>query len=543
MDIPQRNALTFEKAIVMNDRLITRITEVEKLTIDSLLHTIEQGVPDALAAVDGAQRLSYSQLRKQVDDYAKGLISLGIQRGDRVAMLTPPCLDFWVAIHAATSIGAIWVGINPRYQSRDFEHLISNCKPRVLIAISPFEDRDYCEELAPLLSPGTPIVCHGDPTAGAISKDGLLQGGQAVSDEDLANARRLVDPEDAAVIVYTSGTTGRPKGAMLSHRAITTSAISNALWMGEDGLAKSLCAAPVNHVGAINNICMNVMAAGGAIVFYPRVDLIALAALSQQERPTYLVSSPTGFAMMMSNPNGIGDRLMSAKLIVFGGAMTALSVLEKIEPSGARLSSVYGQTETCGIITRTLPQDRLVVHAETIGKPIEGAEARIADAAGNPLADGETGEIQIRAPYVMSGYFRNPQATAEAFTADGFLRTGDLGVRRADGNLVFVGRLKEMFKSGGYNVYPVEIEQAISEHPAVALAAVVPVDHPKFQEVGFAFVETRPGMSVTGDELREYLKGRIANYKVPKSFVVQETLPKLPNSKIDKMSLRAIAVG
>ncbi len=527
----------------MNDRLITRIAAVEKLTIDSLLHSIEQKTPDALAAVDGVQRLSYSQLRKHVDDYAKGLISLGVQRGDRVAMLTPPCLDFWIAIHAATSIGAIWVGINPRYQSRDFEQLISDSEPSVLIAVSPFEDRDYCEELAPFLAQETPIVCHGEPTARAISKDALLVGGQAVSDEALANARCLVDPEDAAVIVYTSGTTGRPKGAMLSHRAITSSAISNALWMGEDGLAKSICAAPVNHVGAINNICMNVMAAGGAIIFYPRVDLVALAAISQQERPSYLVSSPTGFAMMMSNPDGMGDRLMSAKLIVFGGAMTALSVLEKIEPSGARLSSVYGQTETCGIITRTLPEDSLVVHAETIGTPIEGAEARIADAAGNSLPDGETGEIQIRAPYVMSGYFRNPKATAEAFTADGFLRTGDLGVRRTDGNLVFVGRLKEMFKSGGYNVYPVEIEQAISEHPAVALAAVVPVDHPKFQEVGFAFVETRPGMSVTGDELREYLKGRIANYKVPKSFVVQETLPKLPNSKIDKMSLRAIAAG
>lgn len=543
MDMGQPNVLTVEKAAAMNDRLITRIAEVGKLTIDSLLHTLEQKNPDALAAVDGERRLSYGELRKQVDDYAKGLVSLGIQRGDRVAMLTPPCLDFWIAIHAATSIGAIWVGINPRYQSRDFEHLISDSEPRVLIAVSPFEDRDYCEELAPLLAPGTPMVCHGEPTARALSKEGLIEKGRAVSDEALASARRQVEPEDPAVIVYTSGTTGRPKGAMLSHRAITLSAISNALWMGEDGLARSVCAAPVNHVGAINNICMNVMAAGGAIIFYPRVDLVALAAISQQERPTYLVSSPTGFAMMMSNPNGIGDRLMSAKLIVFGGAMTALSVLEQIEPSDARLSSVYGQTETCGIITRTLPEDGLDIHAETIGTPIEGAEARIADAAGNSLPDGETGEIQIRAPYVMSGYFRNPKATAEAFTADGFLRTGDLGVRRPDGNLVFVGRLKEMFKSGGYNVYPVEIEQAISEHPAVALAAVVPVDHPTFQEVGFAFVETRPGMSVTGDELREYLKGRIANYKVPKSFVVQDTLPKLPNSKIDKMSLRAIAAG
>ncbi len=527
----------------MNDRLISRIAEVGKLTIDSLLHAVEKRAPDALAAVDGAQRLNYGQLRKAVDDYAKGLISLGVQRGDRVAMLTPPCLDFWIAIHAATSIGAIWVGINPRYQSRDFEHLISDSEPKLLIAISPFEDRDYCEELAVFLAAGTPIVAHGEATAGAMTRKEFVERGRSVSDDALADARRLVDPEDIAVIVYTSGTTGKPKGAMLSHRAIVSSAIANAEWMGADGLAKSVCAAPVNHVGAINNICMNVLAGGGAIVFYPRVDIPALAAISEQERPTYLVSSPTGFAMMMSNPKSMGSRLMSTKLIVFGGAMTALSVLEKIEPSGARLSSVYGQTETCGIITRTLPEDSLVAHAETIGKPIEGAEGRIADATGAPLPDGETGEIQIRGPYVMSGYFRNPKATAEAFTADGFLRTGDLGVRRPDGNLVFVGRLKEMFKSGGYNVYPVEVEQAISEHPAVALAAVVPVDHPTFQEVGFAFVETRPGMSVTADELKEYLKGRIANYKVPKSFVVQEALPKLPNSKIDKMSLRALAAG
>ena len=527
----------------MNKPVVLQTITRRDLRLNSLLREISDRAPDALAAVDADERLSYAELSRRVDLYARGLLHLGIQRGDRVAMLTPPSLDFWIALHAATSIGAIWVGVNPRYQQRDFEHLISDSAPRVLLAVSPFEDRDYCQELAPLLPEGCSIISHGEPTAGAITLASFLRDGQAISDDDLAAARAAVDPEDAAVIVYTSGTTGRPKGAMLSHRAIVASAHANADWMGAEGLAKTVCAAPVNHVGAINNVCMNTLAGGGAIVFYPRVDIPALAALSAREKPTYLVSSPTGFAMMLSNPLGVGDRLAATKLIVFGGAMTALSVLEQIAPFGARLSSVYGQTETCGIITRTLPRDTLAAHAETIGKPLDGAEARIAGPDGVALADGETGEIQIRAPYVMSGYFRNPQATTDAFTEDGFLRTGDLGLRRPDGNLVFVGRLKEMFKSGGYNIYPVEIEQAICEHPAVALAAVVAVDHPTFQEVGYAFVETRPGLSVTGDDLREYLKARIANYKVPKTFDIQTELPKLPNSKIDKMTLKALAAA
>ena len=496
--------------------------------------------PAALAATDGDERPSYAQLTARVDAYAKALLAIGVKRGDRVAMLTPPSLDFWIALHATTSIGATWVGVNPRYQQRDFEHVLGDSDPSAMIVMSPFDDRDYCAELAPFTPKGCPMVCHGVPTGDATSRDTFLAGGAKINDAQLLAARLAVDPEDAAVIVYTSGTTGKPKGAMLSHRAIVSSALINAQWMGDEALARCLCAAPVNHVGAINNICTNVLAAGGAIIFYPRVDLPALAELSRKERPTYMVSSPTGFAMMLGSPGNVGARLGATQLIVFGGATTALSVLEQIAPFGARLSSVYGQTETCGIITRTLPEDTLVAHAETIGMPLPGAEARIAAADGRALDDGETGEIQIRAPYVMSGYFRNPQATKDAFTPDGFLRTGDLGFRRPDGNLVFVGRLKEMFKSGGYNVYPVEIEQAICEHPAVALAAVVAIDHPTFQEVGFAFVEPKPGQSVTAGDLRDFLKARIANYKVPKSFEILQEIPKLPNSKLDKMTLKAM---
>ncbi len=524
---------------IMNDRSAPSAMLAGPRRIHDLMAT---AAPDsAPAASGGGEHLTYGELRAEIDRYARGLLALGLGRGDRVAMLTPPSVDFWRVLHAAVSIGAIWVGLNPRYQKRDFEYLLGDAQPKVVLAQSPFDGRDYIAELTPLLPHGARLVGLGETPAGVTGRADFLRAGAAIDDIALAAARGAVDPEDPAIIVYTSGTTGKPKGALLSHRAITASAIANATWMGPESLARAICAAPVNHVGAINNICMNQLAAGGAITFYPEVDIPALARLSREIRPTYLVSSPTGFAMMLGQPDGLAGRLASTRLIVFGGAMTSLSTLELIAPYGAGLSSVYGQTETCGIITHTRPSDPLEVHATTIGRALAGTELRIAGPDGAEAPQGEPGEIQIRAPYVMSGYFNNPAATAEAFTADGFLRTGDLGLIREDGNAMFVGRLKEMFKSGGYNVYPVEIEQAICEHPAVALAAVVAVPHETFQEVGHAFVQPNTGETVTGEEIKAFLKTRIANYKIPKSFEVEAELPRLPNNKLDKVLLTARA--
>ncbi|MGZ3375139.1 MAG: class I adenylate-forming enzyme family protein [Phenylobacterium sp.] len=515
-------------------------SQASATTLHALLVSVGAANPNAPAAADAARTLSYGQLAEAVDAYAKALLAHGVRRGDRVAMLTPPSTDFWIAFHATASIGAIWLGVNPRYQSRDFEHVLSDSQPALVVAVSPFEGRDYAVELRAVARPEQTIVVHGEAGEGAVRLEDFLASGRTVPDAELVTARAAVDPEDAALIVYTSGTTGKPKGAMLSHRAITASALANLAWMGSQALASSICAAPVNHVGAINNLCLPVMAAGGRIIFHPRVDIEAIGEISRRERPTYLVSSPTGFAMMMQQPQGMTNRLASTKLIVFGGAVTPKSVLEVFMRPGLRLTNVYGQTETCGIITRTAEGAAADIMSETIGEVLPGAELRIADpvtCAAAPV--GEMGEIQVRGPYVMSGYFRNPEATAAAFTADGFLRTGDLGILREDGNVVFAGRLKEMFKSGGYNVYPVEVEQAICEHPAAAIAAVLAAPHPTFQEVGEAFVELAPGATLTGDDLKDFLRARIANYKIPKVFHVEAELPKLPNGKVDKLALKA----
>ncbi len=504
--------------------------------VHDLLQCHAQTIPEAEAAVDGDVRLTYGQLSNQVDAIARALIASGIQPGDRVATMVPPSMEFWLTYLAATSIGAIWMGLNPRYQLPEYQYLLDDAQPSLVFCRTEYEGRRYCDDLQSVGPSVAQFVSFGAPSGRAISFDVFLDRGQAVSHADLASRRDKVDAEDIAVIVYTSGTTGKPKGAMLSHRAIMAAALCNLCWM-EDGLQSTLNVAPINHVGALNNVCMNVFAYGGKIVFFHRVDFDAIAQISVEEHLTYLVGSPTSFAMFASQPDkGVG-RLGQYKLIVFGGGATAEALLQPVYETGVAMFNVYGQTETCGIVTATDAGASPKIMAETFGRALPGAHIRIAAADGQTVPLGDPGEIQVKGPYCMSGYFGRPDATAEAFTADGYLRTGDLGVEHPDGNFSFVGRLKEMYKSGGYNIYPVEIELALAEHPSVGMAAVLSVPHPVFQEVGHAFIATEDA-ALDADTLREYLKPLLANYKIPKSFSFEPELPYLPNMKVDKQALK-----
>lgn len=504
--------------------------------IHDLVASHAEAIPDRTAAVDGEVRLTYAELDSRVDQIARALVAAGIEPGDRVATMVPPSLEFWLTYLASVSIGATWMGLNPRYQLPEYEYLLADATPRLVFSVTDYEGRPYCAELQSVGPAVGHFVSFGPAVGRAASFDEFLAAGAQVSDDELARRRAEIDPEDIAVIVYTSGTTGRPKGAMLSHRAIMAACLCNLCWM-DDGLESTISVAPINHVGALNNVCMNVFAYGGKIVFHHRVDLLAIAEITAREKLTYLVAGPTSFAMFAAQPDQGAERLGHYKLIVFGGGATAEALLKPVHSTGVLMYNVYGQTETCGIVTATDHGASTKVMAETFGRALPGATIRIGDERGNALPVGTPGEIQVAGPYCMSGYFNRPEATAEAFTSDGYLRTGDIGVEHPDGNFSFVGRLKEMFKSGGYNIYPVEIELALNEHPAVKLAAVLPVEHPVFQEVGHAFVETEDS-TLDADALREFLKPLLANYKIPKSFSFEPELPKLPNSKIDKQALK-----
>lgn len=492
--------------------------------------------PQAEAVIDGELRLSNAEVSRRVDALARALIRAGIKHGDRVATLAPPSADFWLIWLASTSIGAIWQGLNPKYQRNEYAYLLGDAKPGVVFVRSPFDGRDYLEELQTVAETQMQFVRLGDSPLDV--SHAFVDAGLSVSNETLASARAAVQPEDIAVIVYTSGTTGHPKGAMLSHRAVVQTALSNVEWIG-DGLQSTVCPAPINHVGGLNNVCMTVFAAGGRIVFVHRVDLALLAQVRERELPSYMVGSPTAFAMLLAIPGFGFASFDHYRAIVFGGAVTPVAHLTELRKSGARLSSVYGQTETTGMCTYTAFDAPLLVTSETIGVPIRGNELRVVDPEGQATAPGEIGELQMRGVSMMSGYYNRPEATRETFTADGWLKTGDLGQVRPDGHIAFAGRLKEMFKSGGYNCYPVEIELAICEHPDVAQAAVVAVPNETYQEVGHAFLLAKPGQRIEVEALKTFLRERIANYKIPKTWAVLAAFIFLPNGKVDKMAMRA----
>ncbi len=495
--------------------------------------------PGAEAVVEGGTRLNYTDLAVAVELRARGLLAAGIEHGDRVATLAPPGMAFWIDYLASTRIGAIWHGLNPRYQLPEYEYLLRDAAPKLVFVDSPYEDRDYAAELLSLDSGVERFVVRGKAPDDALSLQAFLSAADGVDPARLIAAEAAVQPEDIAVIVYTSGTTGKPKGAMLSHRAIVASALTNAAYFGE-GLDSSICAAPINHVGALNNVCMSVFAYGGRIIFYHRVDLEALGALTAKELPSYLVASPTSFVMMQQAGGDANlANLGYLKLLVFGGGKTPQPLLEPIVPHVDKMYNVFGQTECCGIGTATAHDASTELMAETIGHALPGHELRIARPDNSRCDTGEIGEIQLKGPICASGYWNNPEATADLFTSDDFLRTGDTGVYREDGEISYVGRIKEMYKSGGYNIYPVELEQTLGQHPDVLEAAVLPVPHQVYQEVGYAFVVPRPGAKLSDTALDEFLRPRLANYKIPKYWSIEDTLPRLPNSKIDKQALKA----
>lgn len=513
------------------------MAKAEVKTIGGLLQHFAQVSADDEAAIEGNTRFSYRQLETEVNFVAKALIAAGVTIGDRVGIMAPSGLNFYLTYLATVSIGGIWFGLNPRYQEPEYKYLLHDTKPTILFTISPFEGRDYASVLQSAGLSTTRYIVYGTPTGAAETYDSFMAKAAEVSDQQLQDRFAMVQGEDIAAIVYTSGSTGEPKGAMLSHRAIVKSAIANAKWM-VGGPHRALSCLPINHVAALNNLCMNVMAGGGCMVFHEQFDLGAIIELTRREKLTYMVTSPTLLMMLGSYPGYSHEAMQSLRLIVFGGAATPEDLITQYQPIGAKMSTIYGLSETCGIISNSELGASLDVMANSIGKPIEGASWRVCDPDGQALGVGEIGELQISGPHILSGYYNKPKASADAMTKDGYFRTGDLCKWREDGNIEFTGRLKEMFKSGAYNVYPLEVEQAIERYEPVQMAIVVGIPHQLYQEVGFAFIKPKPDQEISISELTAFLRTQIANYKIPKQFQIMIDFPTLPNTKVDKMALK-----
>lgn len=501
--------------------------------------------PEAEAMVLDGRRWSYADLAAAVEGLARALIGAGVGKGDRVATLQTPHPDYLVSFLATASIGAIWTGLNPRYQLGELAHVIGDAAPKVLLSRTMIDGRDYAPELEALrrASPELRwVVAFDDEPArpGVIPWREFIGLGDGVADADLTAARSGCGGRDPCLIVYTSGSTGRPKGALLHHQGlIAFSLTQNRLWPVWP--ARTVNYFPINHAGCVVDVTLPILLAGGCILFMEQFEPRDCLALMQAERATLWGSIPSCFQMQLALPD-FGDFDLSAvQLILWEGAAMPAEMIARLAQIHPRLATNYGMTETTSAITALEPTDDIDALTHSVGCAFPGVEIRLVDANGRDVAQGETGEVWARSAHNLLGYWNQPEATAQALTSEGWFKTGDLAVQRSDGRYRIVGRLKEMFKSGGYNIYPREIEAALESHPDVLAVAVVSAPDPVWQEVGVAFVTlARP---VAAAALEAWCRARLANYKLPKRFVFEDDLPLLPIGKIDKTELKRRAAA
>jgi acyl-CoA synthetase (AMP-forming)/AMP-acid ligase II len=498
--------------------------------------------PDAEALVLESQRITYRQFHQQVEQLAIALVTAGVRKGDRVATLCTPSPDYFICFLAAASVGAIWVGLNPRYQLNELSYVVEDSQPVLLLARSSIDGRDYTPELSGLVQDHESIrqlIILDENGAqlpeGAIGLAEFINRAGKGSESELDAARAGCGDRDPCMIVYTSGSTGRPKGALLHHEGIVKFSLEqNRAWPVSP--MRALNYFPINHIGCVVDLSCPTLVAGGTIVFLENFSPSKSLELIEQEQLTLWGSVPSVFQLQLADPKFADADLSSVQLIVWEGAAVPADILSRLLEHGAPLATNYGMTESCGAITIVPPTKDASVLSGTVGWPLNGVEVRLSDSQGVIADDGVTGEVQCRSVYNMLGYWNRPEATKEALDEEGWLSTGDLARRNTDGSYTIVGRSKEMYKSGGYNVYPREVENAIESHPNVDIAAVVSVQDPIWQEVGVAYVV--PNGDLPDQELMDWCRSRLANYKIPKRFFLVKELPLLPIGKVDKVLLR-----
>lgn len=498
--------------------------------------------PQQTAFTCGESRQTYADAADCVQALSRAMLAAGVRKGDRVAMLSTPRPEFFLTLLAATDIGAVWVGLNPRYRLDEIQYIVKDCAPRLFFTITDFETRDYFSDVAALVEDSSveQVVTIGGAWNHTETFENYIARGKTLNDAARAAARTVTTTDDAALIVYTSGTTGKPKGALLKHYSFVYCFHTELLKMQVEPVV-DICNLPINHVGCVGDLCALPLIAGGTIHFMERVDPVAMLDVIERERVTLVGGIPTLFQFLTAAPDFSDANLSSLQMIAWGGAPMPLDLLKTYRRRvNARLMAMYGMTEAAGSITLTDLDAEDETLAHTIGKPDPNLNVRLVNEAGLPPARSEPGEIQLKHPSLMLGYFNRPEATREAFTNDGYFRTGDIAVRRSDGNLELVGRKQDRFKSGGYNVYPREIELCLESHPAVALAAVIAVRDATYYEVGHAFVVPQAGADVGAAELETWCRARLANYKIPKQIFVATALPLLPVGKIDKQALKTL---
>ena len=522
------------------------MSESEVSTIPAALARAVARHGDRVAVVEGDTSVTYAELAERARIVGAGLVRLGIRPGDRVGIWAPNSLRWIEALLGLSSAGATLVPVNTRFKGDEAAVVLSRSGARALVAVTDFLGADHVAMLrssaTALPELATIVVADGPPADGTVAGDDLLS---LASEQDLAELDRratAVTPQDTCDILFTSGTTGVPKGVVQTHAGTLGVARD---WVAMTGITSDdryLMVNPYFHMFGLKAGILASLVAGLTMYPVPVFDADAVLDAVERERITVLPGAPTLYQSILDGAAGGRRDLSSLRIAVTGAADIPVTLIRRVmdELPFQIVLAGYGLSEG-GTATATEPGDPPEAVATTVGVPRPSFELRIVDGDGNDVAAGGTGEILLRGRTVMSHYLDDPEATAEALSPDGWLRTGDLGVIGEDGRLRIVGRAKDMFIVGGFNAYPAEIENLLLGHPDVRQAAVIGVPDERLGEVGRAFVVLEPEATATPDELVAWAREHMANYKVPRRVEVVDLLAVNAAGKVEKVTLRTRA--
>jgi acyl-CoA synthetase (AMP-forming)/AMP-acid ligase II len=515
-------------------------------TIPALLRTAAQkygGKAALCSTVDGP--ISFADLDAQADRVARALLADGMEHGERTAIWAPNMWE-WVAAAAGTQrVGGVIVPLNTRLRGGEVADIIRRAKISRLFSVGDFLGRHYPDMLRGEAMPGLKrtVVLRADPARLAGAEQGweaFLAAGEATPDALLMERAAAVTPDSIADIMFTSGTTGLPKGAIFDHKR---SLGGGRAWVGISSMTaddRYCCFGPFSHNASYKAGWIAGLMAGSTVYWPEAYDSETILNLIADNRITVMPAPPTVWQDMLAHPNRLDWDISSLRFLSTGATTIPIELMRRLEAETDIdvLSTGYGMTECCGSATHTLPGDDISRIAYTVGKAIPGTQIRIIDSEGRSLPPGEAGEVLIRDDKLLIEYLDNPQATRAAIDSEGWLHSGDIGVLDADGYLKITDRLKDMYIVGGFNVYPAEIEKQMSSLPGLYQCAIIGVPDARLGEVGHAFIVRSAGSTLTEAEVMAWSKANLANYKIPRGVTFLDALPMNSTGKVVKFALR-----